>query len=202
MLGSYPPRADNEGLDAYLDALENALLDHPREVAIGCMDPLHGVVRQCKFVPTVADIHAWCERMSVDMRDVVRRDDARIAADRQAREAKRLMLADRSVRPTVADLKARLGPTFGIDTGFDPVLATRGEDAGRDREAFRARRASREREANQRSMLAEYAAKGFEPVFDGGGRVRSYAIVVSMSPGLLRPAAQAQEFSYGAEDPA
>ncbi len=110
-----------------------------------------------------------------------------------------LALTGRPARPTIAELKAKHGPNWGL-TGIDPVLAAPGQvpgqvpgqEPGRDREAISARRAAREREANQRSMLAEYAARGFEPVLDAGGNVMSCGLIAAINPGLLRPAGQSQ----------
>lgn len=51
-------KADN----AYIGAIAELLMGYPRAVALKCADPFRGVVSTCKFMPTPADIIAWCER--------------------------------------------------------------------------------------------------------------------------------------------
>lgn len=200
MLGSYPPRPENEGSDAYLDAIEGALLDHAREVAIGCVDPVHGIVRHCAFVPTVAEIHAWCDRASADMRDVLRRDDERMTAARQAAKLRaeteatnELTLEER--RAVVERFRERLGRNFGMK-GIDAVDVVRAKARGMSVEELaearaeadrqlRAARSASEKAFNERAMLAQYAARGIDPVRDEAGNVVSIDLVASVNPALL-----------------
>lgn len=58
MLATYP-RSDVS--DSYIGAMAAVLCDYPRQIAMSCCNPLKGVVRECKFVPTIADVVAWCE---------------------------------------------------------------------------------------------------------------------------------------------
>lgn len=194
MLDAFPARSpsDDPDPDGYEPALAAALCAHPREVAEDCADVKIGVVRDClsRRMLTAGRIDDWCRKHGAELHGFIRREDERVRAAEEAKKAR--LLENRAGRPTVEELKAKHGPTFGLTPGFDPVLAARGEEPGRDREAIVARRAAREREANQRSMLAEYAAKGFEPVFDAGGNVRSYQIVKAMNPALLVPVGEGQ----------
>ena len=60
MLMAYPNARD--GLrDGYVGVIARTLLDYPRNVALQCADPVNGVTRKTKFLPTVADVVAWCE---------------------------------------------------------------------------------------------------------------------------------------------
>jgi hypothetical protein len=180
MLGSYPPRSGNEGTDAYLDAIEKALLEEPREVAIDCMDPVHGIVRQCTFIPTVAEIHAWCERMSASMRDIVRREDERIAvAQKAAEDAKQEAgedLTPEERRAVLDRFWQKLGPNFGKRCA--PQEETD--------EARRERIAAMECETYERQcrrITAEYAQAGLEPVTVGGIPVsRELAKLLKVAP--------------------
>src|SRR5580704_1453201 len=61
IIGAFPNGGANAG-DSYIGALAATLGSYPRSVAKRCADHVHGVSRDCKFLPTVADIVAWCER--------------------------------------------------------------------------------------------------------------------------------------------
>lgn len=58
LLGAYPGK---QAPDSYIGTLAALLCKYPKQVAIECTDPLRGVARKCKFMPTVADVVAWCE---------------------------------------------------------------------------------------------------------------------------------------------
>lgn len=57
----YPNGGINAG-KSYIGALAATLVSYPRQVALGCADRVRGVTRGCRFLPTVSDIVAWCER--------------------------------------------------------------------------------------------------------------------------------------------
>ena len=102
---------------SYLGALASILVTYPKIVALECADPLRGIARETKFLPTVADIVGWCEHKTQDMRGPIEREDrdarfARERAERAAAEARRD--AERPHRPTIDELRAKYGPNWGI----------------------------------------------------------------------------------------
>jgi hypothetical protein len=61
MLMAYPNARD--GLrDGYVGVIAALLTRYPRQVALRCADPIDGVTRDCKFLPTVAEAVQWLER--------------------------------------------------------------------------------------------------------------------------------------------
>lgn len=117
----------NGGADAgrgYLGALASILVTYPRIVALKCADPIQGVARETKFLPTVSDIVAWCERNTDDMKRPVEREDREARLLREVREradADKKLSTDRSKRLTYEELQAKYGPNWGIDNGRQRV---------------------------------------------------------------------------------
>lgn len=73
MLSGY---ANREKLPhSYVGTIAALLCSFPRSVAVQCADPLRGLVRTCKFIPTVADVVAWCEPRIQSMQRVVDYDE-------------------------------------------------------------------------------------------------------------------------------
>lgn len=60
MIGRYANGGAQAG-DSYIGALAATLCSYPRQVAMRCASRT-GVTAQCKFLPTDADVIAWCER--------------------------------------------------------------------------------------------------------------------------------------------
>jgi hypothetical protein len=59
-LGLWPSaRADNP--DVYIAGVCATLEAYPDSTALAAMDPVHGIAAQSKFLPTLAELHAWCE---------------------------------------------------------------------------------------------------------------------------------------------
>lgn len=63
IVGCYPNGGANAG-GGYVGALAETLRGYPRGTAVRCADKARGIMRECKFLPTVADVVAWCERES------------------------------------------------------------------------------------------------------------------------------------------
>jgi hypothetical protein len=63
IIACYPNGGANAG-DGYIGALTATLASYPKQTALHCADPRRGIVRQCKFLPTVADMVAWLDDMS------------------------------------------------------------------------------------------------------------------------------------------
>jgi len=116
--------------------------------------PTKGVMRETRFLPTVADLVAWCERETAFLRRIVDRDDREMALQRE-REAQRqeheAQAAERAQRPLLEELKAKYGPNWGLTTVDD--AAARGKAA----------HLAQVSEANRREFARECAEAGIDP---------------------------------------
>ena len=122
IISGYPNGGQNAG-DSYIGALASTLMGYPRQVALRCADwprklgqPLRGVCASCRFLPTPADLIAWCEKETEPLR---RGRDRELSAARQLEER-----ADadtpRDGRLSYSELKAKYGDDsggWGIDAG-------------------------------------------------------------------------------------
>ena len=61
MLNAYPNARDGIR-DGYMGTIAALLCQYPRGVASDCANPINGVCRETKFLPTVAEVVAWCEK--------------------------------------------------------------------------------------------------------------------------------------------
>jgi hypothetical protein len=77
------------------------------------------------------------------------------------------LFTERQIRPTIDEMRAKYGPTWGIQTIADV-----------ERDEARAADDRRQREMRDRDVLAEYAALGIDPVYASDGTL--------VSPALLR----------------
>ena len=114
------PNGGNGAGQGYIGALAATLGSYPKSVALRCADPVRGVTRDCRFLPTVADIVGWCERETAPLyrqaASAVRiaeqlelREQERPSAESCARvEAMKLDCLQRiSSGPSVADIEAK-----------------------------------------------------------------------------------------------
>lgn len=109
------PNGNPQSGKGYIGALAAVLADYPRYVATRCCDPRTGVARETRFLPTVADIVAWCERETESLRFPVDREDDELAylQRAKAREAEALAIeAARTKRLTYDELKAKHGGSW------------------------------------------------------------------------------------------
>lgn len=84
MLAAYPNEKTQK---SYIGAIASVLMQYPRSVAVRCADPANGVARKTKFVPTVAEVVAWCDPHIESMRDIAA-FEAR--TERQLRERRQI----------------------------------------------------------------------------------------------------------------
>jgi hypothetical protein len=105
----------NGGKDAgksYLGALAAILGAYPKQVATECSDPATGIVCECRFLPTVADIVAWCEARTKPLQRQVSRD-SRLKEQFELREEfEREQTAQRPARLTLDELKEKYGDWY------------------------------------------------------------------------------------------
>jgi hypothetical protein len=176
LLGCYPN--GDKPADAYVGAIAACLRAYPRQVVERLPDPVHGLPRHCKFLPTVSDVIAWCENMTAaDFHRAFDREDQEAVQFARRREDEALE-ADRKTRLTYAELKAKYGQ------GRDDWGITGSEDDRRAEERKRALAAKITEEANRLSIAAldakfnwDTAARGYSPALaktmleHGGKRV-------------------------------
>lgn len=127
MLAAFP-NGSPANAKGYIGALAAVLGDYPKSVALRCADPVKGVSRETRFMPTVADIVAFCERETAELRGIVDREDhlEKLAREQRERaEADAVAAAKRAARPTYDDLKAKYGENWGIGGGADDLAAAR-----------------------------------------------------------------------------
>jgi hypothetical protein len=81
---------------AYIGAIAELLMHYPRQVAVACVDPFHGVVRDTKFMPTPADVIGWCEKATAPMHGEAAREDR---IEKQLREREEWQAQRKSAPP-------------------------------------------------------------------------------------------------------
>jgi hypothetical protein len=54
--------------DGFIGALANIFLQYPKQVVLKCVDPLHGLAVDVKFL-NISDLVAWCEKKTAPMRE-------------------------------------------------------------------------------------------------------------------------------------
>lgn len=84
------PNGGSTAGKSYIGTIAALLCSYPRSIAMQCADPLRGVARETKFLPTVADIVAWCEPKVAGMHSSVSSEDCirRQFEERREREEK------------------------------------------------------------------------------------------------------------------
>lgn len=65
------PYAAKTASKSYIGTIASLLCQYPRSIAIGCANPIEGVMRESEFLPSVAKIVSWCETRVDTMRTVV-----------------------------------------------------------------------------------------------------------------------------------
>lgn len=116
LIGAFP-NGSPANARGYIGALAAVLADYPRMVATKCADPLKGVARETRFLPTVADVVGWCEREKAGLQVIVDRDDFARAAAREREEIERAeqqLAAARATRPTLQQMEEKHGPRWGM----------------------------------------------------------------------------------------
>lgn len=103
---------------SYIGALGEVLSHYPRMIALRAGDLLTGVPRDTKFLPTPADVIAWCERELEEWRTIIARDDHDKAMREEVRQRaeKETSLAEaRKLRQTLQKMQDQHGQNWGID---------------------------------------------------------------------------------------
>lgn len=111
---AFYPNGGKNVTKGYIASLATVLMTYPI-VAERCADPVHGVSRECKFLPTPAELIAWCDR---EMEAIARRERWKRIRDQTVAncEQDEYWERARAERPTLADMKRHYGPNWGITT--------------------------------------------------------------------------------------
>lgn len=115
LLGCYRTGDANDP-ETYVTAIAAVLSKFPEKVITTVTDPRVGLPRKKTWLPSIKEVHDACEAEHEPMREEAARQD-RIA--RQLRERVEL---EEKPRPTMAELKEKYGPNWGI---VDPEEAKR-----------------------------------------------------------------------------
>jgi hypothetical protein len=107
LLGCYPN--GDKPAQSYLGAIAEILQQYPRFIA----EDIRAVARECKFLPTVADVVAWCERRYEAARKPLDRQGQAVAMFKGRAEDEALQVA-RALRPTLAQMQEQYGADWGI----------------------------------------------------------------------------------------
>lgn len=78
MIAGYANRGQADR--AYIGAMAQILMEYPKAVAMACANPIHGVVRECKFMPTPSDMIGFCEKRT---RPICEQVDREVRVKRQ-----------------------------------------------------------------------------------------------------------------------
>jgi hypothetical protein len=139
LVGCYP--YGDKPADSYLGAIAEILREYPRFIVLD----IRKLARECKFLPTVADVVAWCERQRQMAAKPLVREDLEDAAYRGRKQDEALEGA-RKQRGNLDELKAKYGPNWGIKQ------MSKQDEIENDRK--RKARALVTEEANQRAVAA------------------------------------------------
>jgi hypothetical protein len=140
LLGLFP-NGSPANAKGYIGGLSQVLIAYPKSVSLRCSDPLKGVAKDTRFLPTVADLVAWCERETIAMRKPVETVDhfSRLHDEMIARrEEGEYWQKARATRLSLDELRAKHGPDWGIkgriiDDGTAKKRQTAAIQAGNDR---------------------------------------------------------------------
>lgn len=126
------------------------LAEYPMDVVRLVCDPRCGIPSKCNWLPTLAEIKAECESWHAPMRRARQRE---LEIEEQFAQRDRDEAA-RARKPTLEELKAKYGETWGLNPR-EEVIAANQEQRDRARQRL------------ERDIQAEYAAHGEEPVRAG-----------------------------------
>jgi hypothetical protein len=126
MLVSLYPNGTPPDMEAYIGGLARVLMEYPRSVAECAHDPVHGVPRETRFLPTPHDLHEWCDRETKKLRASMEVESAARDRDRErderirSREEEQRLIENRAQRPTGEELETKYGPHFGLLSPIEP----------------------------------------------------------------------------------
>lgn len=108
MIVEYYPNGGHGAGKSYIGALAANLARYPASVARRCADRTSGIACECKFLPTIADIIAWCERETEPLY-LRSREAEQIQAQRAVRADYEAENIARKGRLSYSELKSKYG---------------------------------------------------------------------------------------------
>lgn len=93
--------------ETYTASIAAVLSLYPEEVIRDATDPRTGLASRCKWLPHVQEVREMCDELIRPLQDAERRR-------RVAEETVRDRHIDRGGRPTMEELRAKHGPSWGI----------------------------------------------------------------------------------------
>jgi hypothetical protein len=107
IIASYPTA--NKTGDGYIGALAATLCFYPASVARQSSDIRQGIMRFCKFLPTVADLVGYCEGFTEPLRRQVDVEMRRVQQFKERDEFIKREEEDRPKRLGIKELKEKYG---------------------------------------------------------------------------------------------
>ncbi len=154
----------------FITSIAAILARHSPEIVAEVTDPRAGLAGKTDWLPTVKEVSEACEVLAV--RAAARQKSDALRTETLARRADEM---PRAGRPTVEQLREKYGPTWGL-TAADVERGERHQ-----------RRAARVEATLHASILADYAARGLEPVYAGDLLV-SLELAEKLNPARLERA--------------
>jgi hypothetical protein len=111
LLGFYR-RGEAHDPRAFVSGIAAAFTCYPKAIVRTAVDPRIGIPRRLQWEPSVAEVHAFCEgemrHLAAELARHQRTESLRRQIERRKDDP------DKSERPTLKQLKAKYGPTWGI----------------------------------------------------------------------------------------
>jgi hypothetical protein len=138
-------KADADNPEVFTVGYARLFASYPEDIVSYVTDPLTGLPGKSEWLPSLRAVKAALDERHAE----VLRFERLQAAERQQLAERRVASTGNSNRPTLAELKARYGPNWGLKTEPDNIRHERAR-------ALMAK-------ANDRLLQREYAAPGVTP---------------------------------------
>lgn len=134
--------------ETYAGAVAAVLSEYPPDIVQRVTDPRSGLPSRLNWLPTVKEVRDACEELDARQR----RFTEAATREREQLAARKREILSRSVRPTIEEMQAKYGSSWGIPESSVEIEARRAE---------RARALLTE--ANRRAFVAECKSAGISP---------------------------------------
>jgi hypothetical protein len=97
--------------EIFVAGVAAVLSDYPAEIVQAVVDPRGGLPSRTQWLPTIAEVKTECERRMEPVRRQMERD-------RRLEESARLLAGPTEPKPTMEEIKAKLGDDYGLEGGL------------------------------------------------------------------------------------
>lgn len=95
----------------FVHSVAAVLARFPEDIVVYVTDPRTGLASKSDWMPTVREVSEECVRIYAEQAEQHKARER----DRAQIEARRCAESDRSMRPTIAELRKKYGPAWGMD---------------------------------------------------------------------------------------